>query len=161
MLNNEHQGLRQRLAEKLGWRVMEFNTPWSGHFGGEYKTVNVWYAVVPPGEDKPRHKVFRSVTPEYAWFTAMYYGDEDWAGMRIPDWPNDPGAAIELCLEIAKRSDMELRVSPAKHGIAVSFSPLGLGHIRWSYEAAGTTPAEALSRLALAALEEGENEAGG
>lgn len=101
------------------------------------------------------------------------YLESLWA--KIPDWSNDLGAALALCWEIARERGFHLLFvnSPLIAGedihpvmfIRDYIPPLfadrhqitsdGMTMIKPVFNATGATPAEALSRLALAALQDG------
>lgn len=88
--------------------------------------------------------------------TVREYTKRAWAEKhllaQIPDWPNDSGKALELCLEIGARYSFTLDMVQDKHGVSALFRPIPKIYIVRANEA-GATPALALSRLALAALE--------
>ncbi|MHC4646798.1 MAG: hypothetical protein ACYTBJ_14970 [Planctomycetota bacterium] len=79
--------------------------------------------------------------------------------LSVPDWPNDPGAALALCLEIGKidlfdRLILKLWNRPKGTYLAL-FERLAEEKPRpVLYRGEGETPAEALARLAYAALDE-------
>jgi len=96
----------------------------------------------------------------------------------IPDWPNDTGTALALCLEIGKQHKYQIAMRQAwphqfsydddEHQFTVSFVYfIGRGRINedrshtvlpdtvnWVHTASDDTPSLALSRLALKVLRE-------
>lgn len=116
--------MRREIAERLGWHVER---------------------------DGSRCYMFSS---DNELMTTLGYPDEDTAwtytirSNRIPDWPADPGAALELCLRIAQGKPWDVLVGELTSGYYAWFV-IGSEEVMHVF---GDTPALALSRLALAAL---------
>ena len=115
------EDLRRKIAEVLGWTEVAILTAQEIHPSSPAPILILMG--VPPGADRR---------------------------LKVPDWPDDPGAALALCLEIGEVAIGEERGDPqvgAPHGYFAHFgnNPRGVKY--------ATTPSEALARLALAALE--------
>lgn len=97
-------------------------------------------------------------TEESAWNKAWEPDIED-GSTSIPDWLNDPGAALLLCLEIAWKSrqfEQSVTVWKSSPGLFVAHLINHALDDRFYlvYVEQGATPAFALARLACAALRE-------
>ena len=124
--------VRRRIAEALGWRTEQETV--AIYFGGDYNR--------PTGETRIIDRWIHDRHP----------------GESLPDWPNDTDAALALCLEITRPLDYELVIfaSPPSdpltvHAAIQDYVP-AVGRDESLYSSNGATPAEALARLALAAL---------
>jgi len=73
----------------------------------------------------------------------------------IPNWPADDGAALALCRKIGARHNYELVFNPELSPVTVAFQDARSEET--ALYLSGATPAEALVRLALAALEGGDD----
>lgn len=142
--------LRRWLAEALDYRIYEGE----GYYGR-------FVCMIPPSHDYTPEEWAKFWRMTRAYPTA----EKAWTGEDVPDWPNDIGAALALCLEIAdSHDDWQIRMTTTIHAnghkiVLADFyeweGDLG-GHYVDAIVASGETPALALSRLAaLALLERG------
>lgn len=83
------EALRRAIAEALGATVTT-----------ETRKVYTYHIVT--WQDK---RVGIALTASDAWRKAFESG-------AIPDWPGDPGAALALCLEIAREHSWGIRIEP-------------------------------------------------
>ena len=90
----------QQIAERRGWTVKHFYGEWSDHFGGQYLTVDEWWAVCFRDEIKERHIALRSViSEETAWGLFLHYKNI----INVPDWTTN----LEDALSLAKSLNPE------------------------------------------------------
>lgn len=90
------------------------------------------------------------------WQGKIGHGISDWAAMTaagIPDWANDAGAALRLCLDIAIKHNWQVEVCPYSNGSYVASFTQAFDDRYVQHTVSNTAPAQAMSLLALAALE--------
>jgi hypothetical protein len=135
--------LNRAIAEALGWAIS---------FGPDCASRNVREWVF---QDKFGHvfgKVSCGIEEDESWRMAQAYD-------IVPDWANDAEAALELCYQWTVEHDQGVMISPEEdenyRAVFMTkyregwFDDISIG------EHSGTTLAEALARLALAALKLG------
>lgn len=94
-------------------------------------------------------------------FTDPESASEHGIVMFSPDWATNTDAALALCLEIAGRNGWGIDITPYKHprkdefAYWVFFRPGDAYFVEPVGRYISLSPAEALARLALAALREG------
>lgn len=150
--------VRRALAEALGWYV-EVLAPGTPDEDGFFTWARLY---APDG-------IFVAVFKELEGNVFRYEADHAWdmalnkRAKNLPDWPHDLGEALALCLDIAEKYDplqtgiftrkvatTDIDKKYAAHLLYLPFTQDAHAVVTgW-----GTTPAEALSRLALSALED-------
>jgi len=132
MTERTNDEVRRAIAEALGWRCEVTE-------GGGRKLIR-------PGQ-----------SPLYAKWQADLAEKMFWD--EVPDWPNDPGAALALCLEIARERGWTLFQQPVRIGVVCWFADPDTDQVFPPYHTSqfpgvyADEPAEALARLALAGIE--------
>ena len=71
----------------------------------------------------------------------------------LPDWAHDEGAALRLCLEIALKHNWQVEVCPYTDGSYVASFTQAFDDRYVQHVVSSAGPAQAMSLLALAALE--------
>ena len=144
---------QRQLAEKVGWRC-------------ELSTESVIVICKPPNSGtvtlSPGAYIIYNPDNEPLWTEGQHYSEAtawDYAlRYLIPNWPENDGDALALCLNIARQKEWKVSLMPHHDTAHMAEFLMPGGNvvndnlvIAWC-----STPAEALARLALAALE-GEN----
>ena len=129
-----HDELRREIAERLGWRDLDITTWWEESYESDPYEAEILTGTSPLGNTK----------------------------VRVPNWPEDANAALELCRQIALDTQWVFSLTwvwnePKPYGWSVFFEhrtdELAYLHLHYGHAA---TPALACARSALAALRDTE-----
>ncbi len=116
----------QQIAERQGWKVKHFHGEWSDHFGGEYLTVNGWWAVCFRDEIEERHITLRSAMfEEGAWRLFLHYKNM----INVPEWTTN----LEDALSLAKSTNPEQVYANVKIEYTHEFNIPSRWYITWEW----------------------------
>lgn len=133
----EGVALNRAIAERLGYKLYKGN----GRYGR--------YVVMTP----PKHEYTPDTWAKF-WDSVEAYQtpEEAYTSRWLPDWANDDGAALRLCLDIALKNNWQVEVCPYSNGSFVASFSQAFNDRYVQHTVSNTSPAHALCLLALDAL---------
>lgn len=131
--------INRRIADLLGWNTRRTETG-----------IGMKWELIDP-DDGP---VYVRLGAPHQHSVSSWFDTEDLAWQRLPNWSNSVEDALALCSEIAREKSYGIHIDPLPlhdNWESDTYAAFWTGGV--AYSAVGDGEAEALARLALAALE--------